>query len=122
MAGTENTATPRPTTSGPAARMAYRRADEAAGRMCQTIPVAIALADALKVLSALERTTSHTEPDGMTTGGRYAGGHAVVDATMPDLASHLRDLLEQVQRDRYVLCGLFDVFVADAPAKEASHG
>lgn len=76
-----------------------RRADEAAARLDHTFPVAVALADALKVITSLGRTTSHTEPDGMKTGEGYAAGHEVVDDTLPDLAQHLRELIEHLQAD-----------------------
>lgn len=78
---------------------ASRRFDEAAARLDETFPVARALADALKVLTALERSVAHGERPGMTTGNGYADGHAVIDATMPELASHLCGLIDQMEQD-----------------------
>jgi hypothetical protein len=75
------------------------RVDKAGGRLDTTFPVARALADALKVLTALERSVSHGDRPGMATGNGYADGYAVIDATMPDLASHLRGLIEQMEQD-----------------------
>lgn len=80
-----------------------RRADETADRLDRTFPVALALADALKVLTALAGTTSHAEPNGMKTGNGYASGHAMVDDTVPNLAQHLRELVEQMHADSEVV-------------------
>lgn len=82
-----------------------RRVDKAGGRLDETFPVARALADALKVLTAIERASvAHAErPGGMMTGQGYADGHAVVDTTMPELASHLRGLIEQMEQDTYTI-------------------
>ena len=80
-----------------------RRADEAADRLDRTFPVAVALAGALQVLTALESTASHVEPDGMRTGEGYAAGHALADDSLPNFAQHLRELVEQMHADSEVV-------------------
>jgi hypothetical protein len=120
MVARKNTATFQLSTPDLAARIAT---ENALSRMDRNIPVAFALADALKVLSAIEHTTQHEEPDGMVTGNGYACGHRIVDNTMPDLAAHLQDLIEQIREDRFAL---YERFLAsrnlDDSAQVVNHG
>lgn len=101
------------------------RVDAAADQLDENLPVARAIADALKVLTALERVSAQAERPGTSTGEGYADGYAVVDATMPELASHLRGLIEQIEEDASCIREEYDALTAlyvSSVSAEASNG
>jgi hypothetical protein len=66
-------------------RLVRPRFDEAAGRLDETIPYAISLADGLKMLGAC--------------GEEGANGHLIRSDTIPNLAIVLTRMLEQIEAD-----------------------
>lgn len=77
-----------------------------------------AIADALEVLTALERSPEHQDSHpshNIVTGAGYAHGRSVLSDTMPDLLSHVHYLAGDVANE-------LDVFFEKAGLAEVRHG
>lgn len=81
------------------------------------LEIIAALADALEVLTALERTPEHqdTHPShNIRTGGGYAGGRRISSGTMPRLLAHIGYLVTDTR-------GQLDELFGELGGEVASH-